>query len=276
MDNFKLKYEMTARRMDIEAQVVDVGEWQSLRGRGTPQEKTIEFLNFTFRYKVPERMEDLVSDVLPNMPWAEDHFQERVSGEPLNPGEQYKNWPWYKGNVDTHRTVGKGPEGQTFVKEKQFSHTYMERYWPKYAGSRWEEHLNWGIRYKYGDLNDVVDLLARSPFTRQAYLPVWFPEDTGSVHGERVPCSLGYHFILRRGELHVVYYIRSCDFFRHFRDDVYLTCRLLQWVIEELRQKAVMSGDWLNVKPGRLTMHITSLHCFEAERKRLKEVAKRL
>jgi hypothetical protein len=68
----------------------------------------------------------------------------------------------------------------------------MERYWPKYINWAQDEEPQdamFGIRYNYGDLNDVVDLLARSPATRQAVLPVWFPEDTGAVHGERVPCS---------------------------------------------------------------------------------------
>jgi thymidylate synthase len=128
-----------------------------------------------------------------------------------------------------------------------------------------------GIRYDYGDLNDVVDLLARSPATRQAVLPVWFPEDTGAVHGERVPCSLFYHFIVRDQRLHVVYSIRSCDLFRHFRDDVYLTCRLGQWVLEQLRAKEASKygGMWAGVQMGTLTMHITSLHIFEAELKKL-------
>jgi hypothetical protein len=258
-----------------QAPVVDVGEWQSLRGRGTPQEKTIELLNSGLSYDIPESVKELQLDVDPNLPWAEDHFQERVSGEPLNPGEQYKNWPWYRGNVPEHMN---GPE-----REDQFSHTYMERYWPKHAGNgmpdsdmvdgRGHGGENYGIRYSYGDLQDLVSLLSRSPYTRQAYLPVWFPEDTGAVSGERVPCSLGYHFIVRDGRLHVVYYIRSCDFFRHFRDDVYLTCRLAQWVIQQQRQKdardAVPNLAWNEVKPGTLTMHITSLHCFEAERSRL-------
>src|SRR5436190_24325597 len=89
-------------------QVVDVGEWQSLRGRGTPQEKTIELLNVSLQYEVPERGVGLEEQgkYFVNLPWAEDHFQERVSGEPLNPGEQYKNWPWYRGNVEDHRRGG--------------------------------------------------------------------------------------------------------------------------------------------------------------------------
>ena len=66
----------------------------------------------------------------------------------------------------------------------------------------------------YGDLDDVVTLLTNDPLTRQAFLPMWFPEDTGVVHGTRVPCSLGYHFMQRDGRLSITYYIRSCDIVR--------------------------------------------------------------
>ena len=113
-----------------------------------------------------------------------------------------------------------------------------------------------GIRFTYGDLQDVVELLQMSPLTRQAYLPVWFPEDTGAHHGERVPCTLGYHFIIRGGALHIIYYIRSCDFLRHFRDDVYMAARLALWVYDRVGAA---------LKMGNLTMHITSLHVFEAD-----------
>jgi thymidylate synthase len=112
-----------------------------------------------------------------------------------------------------------------------------------------------GIRYQYGDLNDVVEQLRRDESTRQAYLPIFFPEDTGAVHGGRVPCTLGYLFVMRYGFLHCTYYIRSCDFFRHFRDDVYLACRLTLWMTDQLN-----SGT-----PGVLNMHIANLHCWKSE-----------
>lgn len=242
---------------------VDTGEWQSLRDENLPQHKTIELMNYVVRVEIPETIEDLQDQVNPNLPWAEDHFQERVGGEPLNPGEQYKNWPWYKGNVETHKQPG------------QFSHTYMERFWPKYAGNPqvWPDSETWGLRYRLGDLDDVVDLLMRSPHTRQAYLPVWFPEDTGAVHGERVPCTLGYHFLLREGKLHITYFIRSCDFLRHFRDDVYMAARLCQWMIDEVRRmEEVRDKSWDEVLPGSLTMHMVSFHIFEGDLPKMRRI----
>lgn len=254
------------------AHPVDTGHWQAIKN--VPQTKTLELRSVLLEYDIPRSIEQLQVEVTPNLPWAEDHFQERVAGLPLNPGDQYKNWPWYKGNVEKHQTV----------EEEKFSHTYMERYWPKEIVQGGQGKRGYGqpdgIRYDYGDLDDVVDLLAREPYTRQAYLPVWFPEDTGAHHGERVPCSLGYHFMLREGKLHCFYPIRSCDFLRHFRDDVYLTCRLVQWVIDEVSK---LGGtweydekgkpelveqppiNWLDVTPGELSMFMHSLHIFEGD-----------
>jgi thymidylate synthase len=131
-----------------------------------------------------------------------------------------------------------------------------------------------GIRFKYGDLADVVTLLARHPYTRQAYLPVWFPEDTGARDGGgkdiRVPCSLGYHFMIRDGELSCRYYLRSCDLYRHFSNDIYMTARLVQWMCGAVQVEAQNLSEFgigdislfPPVKPGRLLTVISSLHLF--------------
>lgn len=190
----------------------------------------------------------------PDLPWCDIHFDERVSGKPLNPGESYKIWPYYnQGSVNND---------QCFRRSGQFSHTYMERYWPARAGNMAlhpdaDNHARRipGIRYEYGDLRDVVNLLKKDPYTRQAYLPIWFPEDTGVVHGERVPCTLGYWFNRSGAVLNVTYLIRSCDIVRHFRNDLYLTYLLLDWICIHLGE----------VVPGEITTWIGSLHCFESD-----------
>lgn len=298
---------------------VEVPTWQALDVRDKPQGATIELENTLLHaWKIPSTVEELQAACEPNLPWAENQFLERVGGKPLNPGETFKEWPWYKGNVEQHRkltcpnckTEFTGHQSKTMPCpvcaenlppfgsiDPKFSHTYMERYWPKRAnggksgsgGTR----VHQGIRYEYGDLYDVVKLLNVQPTTRQAYLPVFFPEDTGAVHGGRVPCSLGYLFMLRNGRLNITYYIRSCDFLRHFRDDVYMTARLCQWVLDQLvprrpEDDQPMSADeyddrslmdtprdhatkeWAGVEPGHLTMHIGSLHVFEGDLPKLR------
>lgn len=231
---------------------VDTYYWQSTK---IESPETLELLNHGFTSPIPHSIEELQSEVNPNLPWAEDHFKERVSGKPLNPGKEYKNWPFYKrdSSNDYHRTESGG----------KFSHSYMERIWPKKANKK----RNQGIRYDYGDFNSIVELLNKDPNTRQAYLPIFFPEDTGCEHGERIPCSLGYHFIIRNNLIHVVYNMRSCDYLRHFRDDVYLACRKTQWLLSKLQSK---NPQFSEVSLGTLTMYITSLHVFYQEKEVLK------
>ena len=215
---------------------VKTERWQSLVAK--PEHETYEILFYSFHLGLWRDTPDHWKyQIKPTLPWAEDHFLERVSGVPANPGVEWRNWPFHK-SADTFRN----PDGL-------FTHTYMERYWAPPLE---------GIRYSYGGLGHVIDLLRTQPFTRQAFLPVWFPEDTGVVHGGRVPCTLGYHFIRRGDHLSVVYYIRSCDYIRHFRDDVYMTIRLCLWMLDVLRS----FESWKDVKPGSLVMHITSLHMF--------------
>jgi len=229
---------------------VNTSTWQSKKSTGG-EFNTIEVLNQSFTVQVPESIEALQEDIKPNLPWAEDHFQERVGGEPLNPGIQYKNWPYYKDERGMREVL---PAGNG---EPLFSHTYMERFWTPSKP---------GIRYAWGNLDNVIELLIKDPMTRQAYLPIWFPEDTGAGgnNPRRVPCTLGYHFLGRKDGFHMWYDIRSCDILRHLNDDIYLAARLLQWVLSQL----VYCGStfWHDVKLGTLTMNIHSLHMFTVDR----------
>lgn len=238
-----------------------VGEWQSqtaVDGANT----TYEILNASFSMPMPETKGEAARVVGPNLPWAEDHFQERVSGEPLNPPPSNAWWPFAVAGNDLHKA------------EEKFSHTYPERYWPKFANVGGETdkgrqifvpHV--GVRYEYGDLWNVVGLLVKSPYTRQAYLPVWFPEDTGSASGQRVPCTLGYQFLIRETPegkvLHTFYHMRSCDFIRHLPDDIYMTIRLAQWVRDKVVDE---SGGAYHIGMGKLFFQAGSLHIFEPDR----------
>lgn len=191
--------------------------------------------------------------------WAEAHFQERVSGQPLNPAPSYLDWPWHS---DKYKEAHKAKWSNRHDRLAPFDHTYPERFWPKEAELDNLDDMGlsqrMGIRFDYGDLNDVVALLQKDPWTRQAFLPVWFPEDTGSTEGQRVPCTIGYHFIRNGAHLDVKYVIRSCDVTRHFRNDAYMAGRLLQWV-----QWKVLDPGTLSPYVGTLTMFISNLHLFK-------------
>lgn len=265
--------EQLSHRLRYKSKLVHSARWQGADIANRPEMATHELTHTAFCVNLSDwawedplqdslNLTALANDIRPNMPWAEDHFRERVCGAPINPGVEWKNWPYAK-------------SAETFLDHRgMFNHNYMERYWPKFAGARdnptytaedWDDGLfvgesykNSGIMYEYGDLGDVVELLCSDPYTRQAYLPVWFPEDTGGG-SKRAPCTIGYHFLMRDGKLDINYHIRSCDFVRHFRDDLYLTARLLLWMIDTCR---TCNPEWNDVRPGMFVMQIGSLHIF--------------
>lgn len=356
-----------------QAHGVPASDWQGLSAK--PEFATYELMNYTFTHQLNgcEDLDFYRSDVQPNLPWADDHFAERVCGAPINPGIEWANWPW-GGSADRFRepsvrVMGKDdwaylagiidgegslsirtangdkvyprikitqvdelflrqlydkwgvgtfreysgesnqlssrqsyiwrisskaevrwildgclpylrlkreraleclehidPKETVYDDQPRFNHNYMMRYWPKFAG-RDGERPNFGIYNQYGDLNDLVKQLIKNPLSRQEWFPIFHPEDVGEVVGGRKPCSLGYQFWMRGGKLHVYYPLRSCDFFHHMQDDIYLTIRLLLWVLNECRKIEHQNDDhgpwyWDQVTPGTLTMHCTSLHVF--------------
>lgn len=257
----------------MDAPEVQTRRWQGVEIAGRPGSRMRELLNVCLEVDAGhESIEALREDVGPNLPWADDHFEERVGGEPLNPGEQWRRWP-YALAADAHRGA-----------DARFNHTYMERLWPKYARRTSDGRLpgstggvrrypagdtrpRYGIGHHWGDLEDLVDLLAREPDTRQAWIPLFLPEDTGVGDGGRKPCTLGYQVIVRDGLARMYYPLRSCDMRRHMRDDAYLAIRLLWWIVRQCGRRR--PDAWRDIRPGTLAMHMTSLHCFENDHREL-------
>ena len=266
--NFKDAITESIRKLINRGHDVHPNNWQSMDVSQLDAAEMREILFHSFQVLLPDdpvgKFQILQADICPNLPWADHHFEyERVSRQPLNPGETWKYWPW-------------AHSASTF-KEEQFDHSYAERYWPRFAGytktgqlDHYDKSLfneRCGVRNRVGDLDDIIARLSNDPATRQAVLSVWHPEDQVDT-GKRVPCSLTYQFIKRSDRLHCIYNIRSCDALRHFRDDIYLTCRLILWVLSELRQK---DNSWDNVIPGFLQMNIGSFHCFKGDIPRLRQ-----
>jgi thymidylate synthase len=245
----------------VDRHSVEAKRWQSSELPQHENFKMIEVNNISANIILKDNttLEEWQRQIKPNLPFADLAFEERVEGMPWNPGTAWQMWPWAN-KADEFRREG-----------DRFSHSYAERYWPKEAGLHTDLELRRdvledsnleGVRYPYGDLQDLVNLLKNDPLTRQGYLPVWFPEDTGVVHGERVPCTLGYHFLRRRDQLSVTYYIRSCDLYRHLRDDLYMTLRLLIWLKDQLEDPTLRLGTF--------TFNCINLHCFQGDYQKLK------
>lgn len=228
-----------AKETVLRGREIPAGFWQGTDALSN--EIMLETINYGFTTTIPNSLQRLEQECEPDLPWAHMHFNERISGKPLNPGESYKIWPYNKFKD------GNDP----YLKGGSFSHTYMERYWPAVAGEDSGRTV--------GDLNDVIEMFKANLHTRQGYLPVWFPEDTGNRSGVRVPCTLGYHFYYRGGSMNVNYFIRSCDFYRHFKNDIYLTCRLAQHIMKEIAQ----TKKDIKYDMGYITMFITHFHVFK-------------
>lgn len=258
-------------RSIIREQMTTAPEVRTERWQGIPANNdTFELRNVNFEVPLLNiwDLDHWRADIRPSVPWADDHFLERVGGEPLNPGEQWRCWPWAL-RADKFRTAEK------------FNHSYMERLWPKYArrtedgklpttsGGRMRRYPTgdrrprFGIAHGYGDLQDLVELLADEPYTRQAWIPTFFPEDTGKSDGGRKMCTLGYQVIVRDGAAHIWYPLRSCDFVRHWADDCYLAIRMLMWIVQHCRR--LNYDKWGEMRLGTFSMHCTSLHIFRSD-----------
>jgi hypothetical protein len=241
MSRLESEVDRLISELKTHGQPVDTGHWQGYTTGGKPDLVTDEIRNATFTAPIPFGKFELRDAVKPSMPWAEREFLERVGGEARNPHYSLQSWPWWNEQIKT-----------------PFTHTYSERFWPNDVGEDPVGKLK-GLRYRYGDLGDVLSLLRKHPHTRQATFPIFFPEDTGATHGGRIPCTLHYHFLLRNNNLHLWYPIRSCDAVRHYRDDVYMAGRLCQWVIEQLGW-----GD--DIQPGHLHFTAYSFHVHHGDK----------
>jgi hypothetical protein len=262
--NFESAISVSLKQLQKFGEDVDTGTWQGVSTVGKPDMVTRELLDLGFNVNLERAamagdtaawIDQIAQEIKPNLPWADEHFAERVGGIPRNPDPSHVHWPWWHGQDDETKQGG------------VFTHTYSERFWPTVDGHPGGPNPR-GIRFRYGDYNDVLDLLRREPYTRQAYLPIFFPEDTGAVHGGRIPCSLGYHFLLRGNQFHCWYEIRSCDAVRHFRDDLYLAARLVAHTLSELFEHELRSDDkqvWVDVNPGKLLFSCHSFHVHKGD-----------
>lgn len=220
-----------------EGYIIETERWQG----GTDHPAFLEILHADMMCPMSETVEE-ANDLLGAVqPWADDHFAERVGGIPCNPPPSHVHWL-----KDTDK----------YLMDEAFSHSYPER--------MWQDTEQMGVRFNIANLNTAVELLKKEPTTRQCYIPIWFPEDgTAALAGERVPCTFGWHFMLRENELHCAYHMRSCDVMRHLHNDLYFANRLCLWLIEQTGLDAV---------PGTIHFSASSLHCFEVDKYSLNQL----
>ena len=158
-----------------------------------------------------------------NLEFAEQDFKDRINPEKVNPGEAI--------NYDTSGVL----KPYIYSKSGRLSYTYSERMHPQ--------------------LSMIIENLKKHPGSRQSYLSIWHPNSDGRfLEKRRVPCSIGYHFLLRNDELHMLYLMRSMDANKCFGYDIYTSSKLLEYISDELY-----------VDRGFLHMFIGSAHIFKGE-----------
>lgn len=177
---------------------------------GNPDYFTKELQNYS--YCLLNARSDDIPDV--SQPWADEEFLERVTD------------PWERDS----RGVKIQPLAPHFINPGQ---AWMLRQ------EIWTDYLHDGkMAYTYNELlwnNDqvtkVLSRLVRDSDSRQLWISLWDPTRDPDLLGgiSRVPCSLGYGLQVRDGKLNLHYVMRSCDFATHFRNDVYLAIRFLEW-----------------------------------------------
>lgn len=200
--------------------------------KGDPDYETKELQNYSYC------LLDAKSQDIPRVsqPWADAEFKERVTdpflrspggelSEPhfLNPG---KAWELRK-EVWTE-----------YLHEGKMAYTYNELIWNN------------------DQVTKIIHRLKEDPDSRQLWISLWNPDtDPDNLGGvSRVPCSLGYGLQVRDGKLNLHYVMRSCDFATHFRNDVYLAIKFLEWVAEKTGYPV-----------GSFTHTIFSLHVYNKD-----------
>lgn len=170
-------------------------------------------------------------------PWADKEFEERITD------------PWMRYPDGTHAGfVGFINPGEAWKARQEV----------------WDEYIHDGkMAYTYNEMiwnNDqcfkVVKRLKEDPDSRQLWISLWDPNKDPDLLGgvSRVPCSLGYGFQVREGKLNMHYVMRSCDFITHFRNDVYLAIKFLEWVAKETGYEV-----------GNFTHTMFSLHVYNKD-----------
>lgn len=182
--------------------------------KGNPDYETKELQNYSYCL-LNARSQDIPGV---SQPWADAEFEERVTD------------PWER-DWEGKRILFQTPE---FINPGEA--------W-KLREEVWSEYMHDGkLAYTYNELlwnNDqltkIMNRLKEDPDSRQLWISLWNPDKDPDFLGgvSRVPCSLGYGLQVRDGKLNLHYVMRSCDFVTHFRNDVYLAIKFLEWVAEK-------------------------------------------
>ena len=215
---------MTEAVNEIERDIVEMGimvhphTMQNKDVKDDENYDTMEVQNYSFTILSLKDKNEVVGKCLE---WCYAEFNERLDNDITfkNPGTAWKLRP----EVWTE-----------FLVKGKMDYTYSERmnYW--------------------NQIQQVIKELKYNPDSRQCLIHVNFPIDCNWWAIKRIPCSVYYQLMIRRGKLDIIYNMRSSDFATHFKNDI--------WLADELRNHIAKQ---LDIKPGLLHMNVGSLHIYK-------------
>ena len=193
-----------------------------------PNFSTLEITNYSYCLQSRNRVEALFVGDPRSVAWVKAEFQERINPCMENPGEAWRIRPelW-----------------QPFLTDQGiFDYTYSER-----------------LNYR-DNLDKIVTEIRENPESRQLLLPVFSLNDVQYIGGKRrVPCSIYYQFLIRDGQVNIIYSQRSADVYTHFGNDVWLAWEMMRYI-----------ATLTNLTPGFLYHNIGSLHVYHKDIENLK------
>lgn len=231
--NAKEMIEETKRDLAEMGIVVRPATMQDKYIKGDPNYETRELQNYSYC------LLDAKSQDIPGVtqPWADAEFKERIT-DPWR-GRSLDGGHWNPHFINPGKAWELRPEVWTeYLHEGKMAYTYNELIWNN------------------DQVTKIINRLKEDPDSRQLWISLWNPEKDPDFLGgvSRVPCSLGYGLQVRDGKLNLHYVMRSCDFATHFRNDVYLAIKFLEWVAKKTGYSV-----------GSFTHTIFSLHVYNKD-----------
>jgi len=190
-------------------------------------------LKVLMKHFFPEKYDDATTYVI-------SEFQDRVAGNPMNPGNSYK-----------HREA----LWSEFMHDGKFAYTYSERMQEQVRHVLKQLQHNpesrQGIITIHSNICPVFDRQTKHTGLETNHVDV--SADLMNCGGvSRIPCSMYYQIMIREDKLDLIYTMRSCDLLIHFPIDISLALCLLDYF-----------ADKLGLGYGTFTYFTGSLHAYD-------------
>lgn len=209
---------------------------------------TLELINYGYTVTKPDQ-----TQLHPTQPWATAEWKDRVAAIMGNPSPLGTAWLQ---RADEHMDWSEFVEYDGKPLPPGVSLERMKQLHPHAKNDPLRLAYSYGERFALNDqVMRIIRELRRNPNSRQLYVAMWDPhQDSERLGNRRVPCSIGWHFMLRQDQLHLTYTMRSCDFLTHWQNDVWLALMMLDFVCSRT-----------GYSPGRFSQFINSFHVYEKD-----------